>query len=156
MLLNRCVNQATSIADGVALMQKVAAAKMNAPAGELIARACAILCNWLACLALWMTARTSSDTAKLGAIFWCLFAFIASGYEHCVANMTVFAIALLGEHPDTVSLAGMWHNLVWVTLGNTISGALFMAMAYWFTSKPALPTVANIVSNNALPLESGH
>jgi nitrite transporter NirC len=137
-------------------MQKVAAAKMNAPAGELIARACAILCNWLACLALWMTARTSSDTAKLGAIFWCLFAFIASGYEHCVANMTVFAIALLGEHPDTVSLAGMWHNLVWVTLGNTISGALFMAMAYWFTSKPALPTVANIVSNNALPLESGH
>lgn len=130
------------LGDGAALLQKVAAAKMNAPAGELVARA--ILCNWLVCLALWMTARTGSDTARLGVIFWCLFAFIASGYEHSVANMTLFSIALLAEHGEAVSLAGMAYNLLWVTLGNTIAGALFMATGYWFVSKPALaaPPVA--------------
>ncbi len=139
------------LSDGAPLLFKVAGAKMNAPALELVMRG--ILCNWLVCLALWMANRTSSDTAKLGVIFWCLFAFIASGYEHCIANMTIFGIALLGEHPDTVSLAGMGHNLLWVTLGNTISGTLFMATAYWFTSgssatiKAPDVTVRNVASD---------
>ncbi len=109
-----------------------AAAKMNGSAIELLARA--ILCNWLVCLALWMAGRTSNDAAKCIVIFWCLFAFIASGFEHSVANMTLFSVALLGEHPESVSLAGMAHNLVWVTLGNLISGSLFMGVAYWLYS----------------------
>jgi nitrite transporter NirC len=112
----------------------VAAAKMNAPAGALFCRA--VLCNWLVCLALWMAARMSSDAAKCIAIFWCLYAFIASGFEHSVANMTLLSIALLGDHPETVSIAGMVHNLVWVTLGNIVSGALIMAGGYWAMSRP--------------------
>lgn len=124
------------LGDGAPLLQKVAAAKMNAPAGELLARA--ILCNWLVCLALWMTNRTPSDAAKLGVIFWCLFAFIASGYEHSIANMTLFSIALQAEHGPAVSLAGMAHNLLWVTLGNAIGGSVFVASGYWFVSRPAL------------------
>lgn len=123
------------LAEGAPLLQNVAGAKMNAPAMELFARA--ILCNWLVCLAIWMAARTASDTARLGLIFWCLFAFIASGYEHSVANMTLFAIALLAEHGEAVSLAGMAHNLLWVTLGNAVAGSLFMAGGYAFASKPA-------------------
>ncbi len=126
--------------EGAALLQNVAAAKMNAPAMELFARA--ILCNWLVCLAIWMAARTTDDTAKLGVIFWCLFAFIASGYEHSVANMTLFSIALLAEHGEAVGLAGMAHNLLWVTLGNAVAGAGFMAAGYWFASKPALANPA--------------
>lgn len=122
--------------DGAPLLYKVAAAKMNAPAGELFARA--ILCNWLVCLALWMAARTASDTAKLGVIFWCLFAFIASGYEHSVANMTLFSIALLGDHPETVTLGGMAYNLFWVSLGNIVAGSVFMAGGYWLASRPSL------------------
>jgi nitrite transporter NirC len=117
------------------LLMTVAAAKMNAPALALVARA--ILCNWLVCLALWMAQRMSSDSAKCIAIFWCLFAFIASGYEHSVANMTLLSIALLGQHPDTVTVAGFVHNLVWVTLGNVVSGALFMGLGYWAMSRPA-------------------
>jgi nitrite transporter len=116
-------------------LMTVAAAKMNAPATALFARA--ILCNWLVCLALWMSARMTSDAAKCIAIFWCLFAFIGSGYEHSVANMTLLAIALLGEHPDTVSLAGMMHNLLWVSLGNVVSGAIIMGAGYWTMSRPA-------------------
>ncbi len=139
------------LSDGAPLLFKVAGVKMNAPALELVMRG--ILCNWLVCLALWMAGRTSSDAAKLGMIFWCLFAFIASGYEHCVANMTLFAIALLGEHPDTVSLAGMGHNLLWVTLGNTISGALFMAAAYWFASGPSAASVVAGTRGEALPAD---
>ncbi len=120
----------------------VAAAKMNAPAAALFCRA--ILCNWLVCLALWMSARMTSDAAKCIAIFWCLFAFIGSGYEHSVANMTLLTIALLGAHPDTVSVAGMAHNLLWVTLGNIVSGALIMGVGYWAVSR--LPASAPVLA----------
>jgi nitrite transporter NirC len=120
------------LADAAPLLNQVASYKMNSPAVELVARA--ILCNWLVCLAIWMAARCSSDSGKAIVIFWCLFAFISSGYEHSVANMTLLSIALLGEHPETVSLAGMSHNLLWVTIGNIIGGALFMGGGYWLAS----------------------
>ena len=118
------------------LIYKAAAAKMNMDAGALFARA--ILCNWLVCLAIWMAARIAHDGARMIAIAWCLFAFIASGYEHSIANMTIFGVALLSSHPESVTWAGMAWNLLWVTLGNTAAGALFMAGAYWIASRPRL------------------
>jgi len=117
------------------LIVTVAAAKMNAPALELVARA--ILCNWLVCLAIWTSARMTSDAAKCIAIFWCLYAFIASGFEHSVANMTLLAIALMTPHPATVSLAGLGWNLLWVTIGNAIAGAGIMGLGYWAASRTA-------------------
>ncbi|MHB8885844.1 MAG: nitrite transporter NirC [Methylovirgula sp.] len=122
----------TVLKQGADLIYAVAAAKMHAPAIELIARAA--LCNWLVCLAIWTSARTTSDAAKCILIFWCLFAFIASGFEHSVANMTVFAIALLGHHPASVSLGGMAYNLLWVTIGNIIGGAVFVGLGYWLAN----------------------
>lgn len=118
------------------LLYEVAAYKMNSSAPALVARA--MLCNWLVCLALWMAARMDSDTAKSIAIFWCLFAFIASGFEHSVANMTLFAIALLGDPHPAIGLGGMAHNLLWVTLGNIMSGSIFMAGAYWVANRDAV------------------
>ncbi len=114
---------------GIGLLHKVAEYKMNSPVVELISRA--ILCNWLVCLALWMSARLTNEVAKCIAIFWCLLAFIASGFEHSVANMTLLSIALLSQHPDSITLLGMIHNLVWVTVGNIIGGSLFMGLGYW-------------------------
>lgn len=114
------------------LLNLVAAKKMNAPAVELVARA--MLCNWLVCLALWMSARTKSDAAKCIFIFWCLFAFIASGFEHSVANMTIFSVALLSNHPETVSISGAAWNLLWVTIGNILSGAGIMGLGYWIVA----------------------
>src|SRR5437016_9910010 len=124
------------------LLMKVAAMKMSAPGTALFARA--IHCNWLVCLALWMAARVNSDSAKCIVIFWCLLAFIASGYEHSVANMTLLGLALAGNHPDTVTLAGFGWNLAWVTLGNVIGGAFFVAGAYYVSSHglPAARTAA--------------
>ncbi|MBW2271025.1 MAG: formate/nitrite transporter family protein [Deltaproteobacteria bacterium] len=117
------------VSDSSSFLNQVASVKMNTPAIELLARG--ILCNWLVCLALWMSGRTDNDAAKCILIFWCLFAFIASGFEHSVANMTLFSIALLGEHPSEVSLSGMAYNLFWVTFGNLLSGSLFVACGYW-------------------------
>jgi nitrite transporter NirC len=122
------------------LIYKVAAAKMNMDALPLVARA--ILCNWLVCLALWMSARITNEAARMVAIAWCLLAFIASGYEHSIANMTIFGVALFSKHPDSVTWAGMMWNLFWVTIGNTIAGALFMAGAYWVASKQPAATLA--------------
>lgn len=116
----------------------VSAAKMNADALPLVARA--ILCNWLVCLALWMAVRCTNEAARMVAIAWCLFAFIASGYEHSIANMTIFAVALFSAHPDNVTWGGAVWNLLWVTIGNTIAGSLLMAGAYWTASKPATKT----------------
>ena len=125
------------VSESSSFLNQVASAKMNAPAIELLARA--ILCNWLVCLALWMSGRTNNDTAKAIVIFWSLYAFIASGFEHSVANMTLFSISLLGEHPETVSLVGMAYNLFWVTLGNLLSGSIFMALGYWLYSRTKVP-----------------
>ena len=121
------------------LVMKVAAIKMNASGASLFARA--VLCNWLVCLAIWMAARVDSDIAKCAVIFWCLLAFIASGFEHSVANMTLLGLALAGNHPETVSIAGFAWNLAWVTLGNVVGGALFVGGAY-YVSTHGFPTPA--------------
>ena len=121
--------------DSADLLNGVASSKMNRSPIELFCLA--ILCNWLVCLALWTAARTTSDTAKCILIFWCLLAFIGSGYEHSIANMTVFSIALLGNHPETVSIIGMFYNLFWVSAGNTVAGILFMGVGYWAATPEA-------------------
>lgn len=114
------------------LLLSVAGKKASAPGGELFCRA--VLCNWLVCLALWMAARTANDMAKCAVIFWCLLAFIAAGFEHSVANMTIFAIALLAQDSNTVTLAGALHNLTFVTLGNIAAGSLIMGGGYWLAA----------------------
>ena len=110
--------------------------KMHQPALAIFTKG--ILCNWLVCLAVWMTARTTSDAAKCVLIFWCLLAFIASGYEHSVANMTGLSIGVLGGGDPTVNLAGWGHNLLWSTLGNATAGVFFMGAAYWYASQPSI------------------
>lgn len=126
----------TGLFKGIApehLIFAAAAKKMSLPVMELFFRG--ILCNWLVCLAIWMASRTTNDAAKIMLIWWCLFAFIASGYEHSVANMTLLSTALLlPGHPATITLAGWLHNMIPVTLGNIVGGAFFVGAAYWTIS----------------------
>jgi nitrite transporter NirC len=93
----------------------------------------------------------TNDTAKCIAIFWCLYAFIASGFEHSVANMTLLSIALMTEHPASVSLAGLGWNLLWVTIGNAIAGAGIMGLGYWAASRT--PTAAPAAASYATAAE---
>ncbi|MBP7980067.1 MAG: nitrite transporter NirC [Tolumonas sp.] len=122
------------------LVHKVALAKTTAPALALFAKG--ILCNWLVCLAIWMCQRVDG-AAKFIAIWWCLLAFIASGYEHSIANMTLLALSWFGAHTPEYTLGGIGYNLLWVTLGNTVSGVLFMGLGYWYaTPRAQRPAVA--------------
>ncbi len=118
--------------DSQALIHSIADHKINSTVVELLARG--IICNWLICLAIWMASRTNNDTAKCILIFWCLFAFVAAGFEHGVANMTVFTISYLGAHSDSVTMLNMLYNLLVVSVGNIIGGVGFIGVAYYLTS----------------------
>lgn len=122
-----------SIKHALPFFANVSAAKMTAPALELFIRA--ILCNMLVCLALWTSSRTKSDIAKIFLIFWCLFAFIGAGFEHSIANMSLMTVGLLGN-PDTAAISwpGFFYNMLWVTLGNFVGGAIFIAGSYLLTN----------------------
>jgi len=112
----------------------IVASKMGAPLLELFFRA--ILCNALVCLAVWMGMRAKDETARLLLIFWCLFAFIGAGFEHSVANMTLLSIGLFLPHdPHLVSWAGFARNLVVVTAGNIVGGALCIGLPYWYVAQ---------------------
>lgn len=108
--------------------------KMNTPVIELFFRG--ILCNWLVCLAFFVPMSMKENGAKMFAMMLFVFCFFISGYEHSIANMCTFAIALVLHHPGTISLGGVLHNLIPVTLGNLIGGGALMAYMYYYVNKP--------------------
>lgn len=116
-----------------AFMASAAAGKMSAGPVPLFLRG--VLCNMLVCLAVWCGFRCKSESGKLIMIWWCLFAFITTGFEHSVANMTLLTISLLSPCGAAVSLGGWVYNLVVVTLGNMAGGILFLALPYYLISR---------------------
>ena len=99
-----------------------------------------ILCNVLVCAGVWLAYAGRSVTDKFFAILLPVSAFIAAGFEHCVANMYFLPLAWLlvqtGHAPATfdtspITIAGIIHNLVPVTLGNIVGGAGFVGIVYW-------------------------
>jgi nitrite transporter NirC len=110
--------------------------KMQVPTMELFFRA--ILCNWLVCMAFFLPLSMKGDGAKMFAMMLFVFCFFISGYEHSIANMCTFAIALVLNHPGTISWGGVIHNLVPVTIGNLFGGVVFMAIMYYYVNKPFL------------------
>ncbi len=99
-----------------------------------------ILCNVLVCAAVWLAYAGRSVTDKMIAVMLPVSAFIAAGFEHCVANMYFLPLAWLliqtGHVPanfdaSPITLSGIIHNLVPVTLGNIVGGAGFVGAVYW-------------------------
>lgn len=82
------------------------------------------------------------DGAKMFAMVLFVFCFFISGYEHSIANMCTFAIALVLDHPGTVSWYGVFHNLVPVTIGNLIGGGVLMGVMYYYVNKPFWMTLS--------------
>ena len=110
-------------------MSSAAVTKMSLSPLALLCRGA--LCNMLVCLAIWCGFRCKSEAGKLIMVFWCLLAFITTGFEHSIANMTLLTISLLAPAADAaVSLGGEVYNLVLVTAGNMIGGILFVALPY--------------------------
>ena len=110
------------------MLSDMLAAKAHEGPIELLVRG--ILCNVLVCLAIWMAARVRSEVAKILLIFAAILAFISSGFEHVVANMTTYGIGLFtGDANATLPLFAS--NLLWVGLGNFVGGALIVGVGYW-------------------------
>lgn len=142
-----------SAAPQSALILKVGAMKMSLPAWELFVRG--ILCNWLVCLAVWTSARATGDAAKILLIFWCLFAFIGSGFEHSIANQSLLGLALFLPHEAGVSWAGFVWNQTWVILGNIVGGGVFVGGLYWMASPVRRAFAAEPVRANSAPVLVG-
>jgi formate/nitrite transporter len=107
-----------------------------------------ILCNWLVCLAVWMASAAKDITGKLLAIFFPIWLFIASGFEHSIANMYYIPVGILAKTNASWAQAAVslgvtseklihlnWEtflgNLIPVTLGNIVGGSVFVGMIYW-------------------------
>jgi formate/nitrite transporter len=128
----------------------IAAGKMALPASEAFARG--ILCNWIVVLAVWMSMAASDVVGKIFAIFFPIMTFVASGFEHSIANMYFMSLGIFlkkaGMHSttaglsadqlDAVGLGGFFQNLIPVTIGNIIGGILFVAFFYYIVFRNKL------------------
>ncbi len=124
---------------------KVALAKVNLTFAQAFFRG--ILCNWLVCMAVWMAMSSKDVIGKLFAIYFPIMAFVAAGFEHSIANMFFIPYGIfLKSVPKVVEATGKtladfdilnWgtlftKNLIPVTLGNIVGGAIFVGLVYWF------------------------
>jgi formate/nitrite transporter len=133
----------TTELNGGALAQqavRVASAKAALPADVAFFKG--VMCNVLVCMAVWMAAAGRSVTDKAVAIVPPVTAFVALGFEHSVANMFFFPLAMLLqiEHPVAgLPLVGWWTmlaNLAPVIAGNLIGGSVLVAGVYWVIYRP--------------------
>lgn len=135
---------------GADLVAAVVSAKDAATGPQLFWRA--VLCNALVCLALWMAARAKSDGAKLAVLWWGLLAFIGSGFEHSVANMTMFT---LGIFEGSATVGELARNLLWTVPGNIVGGGLVVGLGYsWLgrsSTTAAVPEGISPVAVESLP-----
>jgi formate/nitrite transporter len=107
----------------------------------------AVGCNWLVCLAVVQAMAARDIAGKVLAVFFPIMAFVASGFEHAIANMYfipagIFAAELEGVRAlcsmearvlEQLNWANMWeHNLMSVTLGNLVGGSLCVGACYWW------------------------
>ena len=94
-----------------------------------------ILCNIMICLATWIVGRTKSESARLIMVVWIILIFFVSGFEHSIANMGIFAMALINPVNGAITMGAALHNLLFVTIGNLVGGALFVSLPYFIISK---------------------
>lgn len=121
-----------AVGDIAQYITKITVAKTAPTFMELVARG--ILCNFLVCFAVWCAFKVKSEAAKILLVFCCIFPFITSGFEHSVANMTLFSLAtfVMGE---AAPFMPMLKNLVAVSIGNAIGGAILVGYAFWLAQK---------------------
>ncbi|MEK7750133.1 MAG: formate/nitrite transporter family protein, partial [Planctomycetota bacterium] len=126
----------------------IANTKVNLSFSAALARG--VLCNAMVCLAIWLCFSGRSVADKILSIVFPIGGFVASGFEHCVANMYFIPMGVvLKKHPEVVAaaekMAGKtldlsqltWkgffvNNLFPVTLGNIVGGVILVGIMFWF------------------------
>jgi formate/nitrite transporter len=105
---------------------RIAEAKVQLGAEAAFLRG--VLCNALVCLAIWLSIAARSLEGKVIAIVFPISAFVALGFEHCIANFYLLPIGMLAG--ANVGLFDLASNIFPVTAGNTVGG-VSIALAYW-------------------------
>jgi formate/nitrite transporter len=128
---------------------KIAAAKTALPLLQAFCRGA--LCNVLVCLAVWMTLAGRSVTDKFVAILLPITAFVAAGFEHSIANMYFFPLAMLlqAQAGQPAEWGWLWHNLAPVIAGNLFGGSVLVALVYHVIYGRALPATADAPHDSA-------
>lgn len=96
----------------------------------------AIMCNFLVCLAVWMGFAGRTVIDKIVTCMFPVTAFVAMGFEHCVANMFFLPMGTIASmmgygSVGVLPIAGCFYNIAFATLGNIVGGALFVGILYW-------------------------
>ncbi|MBC8473380.1 MAG: formate/nitrite transporter family protein [Candidatus Omnitrophica bacterium] len=105
---------------------KIAEAKLSLGFTEALCRG--ILCNMLVCLAVIMSISSKTIMGKIFGIYFPIMAFVASGYEHSVANMYFLPVGLIVKGEFASKFLSMFNNLIPVTIGNIIGGLLIVLL----------------------------
>lgn len=134
---------------------KLGAYAINAAAGKctidfLPAFIMGIFCNVLVCIAVWVSYASKDVVGKIVAMFFPIWIFVVSGYEHCVANMYFIPMGIFASKNSSYADSAMkiygltenqinaisWKNffvtnLIPVTIGNIVGGVVFVVLIYW-------------------------
>lgn len=139
----------SSAGDGAVGLRALRIAETKGSVGFGEAVVSGALANCLVCLAVWMTLSARTLVDKVVVIVPPVAAFVAAGYEHSVANMYFFPVALFqrawapdrfwsatdtpaGDFPHVSWQHFLVDNLLPVTIGNIIGGAVLVGLVYWF------------------------
>ncbi len=153
ILLAFIIAKSTGLLDGAVggTAVKIASAKVSATCQGMSHNYAyffrAIGCNWLVCLAVMMALAAKDIGGKVLAIFFPIMAFVASGFEHSIANMYFIPAGIFAKGFDKAVLASgksvevlealnwstMWtQNIFIVTLGNFVGGSILVGAVYWY------------------------
>ena len=127
-----------------AMTVKIAAGKVNMSFGSAFVSG--ILCNWLVCMAVWLSTGAQTTVGKVLSIFFPIWLFVTAGFEHSVANMYFIPAGIFAKSNQmftalsemgfdalaNLNWSGMFElNLLPVTLGNIVGGAVCVAIGYY-------------------------
>lgn len=121
-----------------------------------------IMCNILVCFGVWLSYAGRSVSDKIVGMLFPVAAFIAVGFEHCIANMLFLPMAWLlvetghdvpaGLDVSVITFANIIHNLVPATLGNIVGGGGFVGAVYWLIYRKGLGGAAGEEKTVARPI----
>jgi len=123
---------------------KTAITKASLPFSQALVRG--ILCNIMVVLAVWMATAAKDIAGKICAIWFPIMLFVMSGFEHSVANMYFIPAGIFAASnaaylevgkidPSSIGVlnaGGLFSNLIPVTIGNILGGAIVIGIAYWY------------------------
>ena len=124
-----CVFVVVVVLGGCVVRRRVVCEVVSSGGAFLRTVVMAIMCNWLVCMAVWMATSQKDLISKAAAVFFPISGFVAMGLDHSVANMFLIPFGIFCGAEITWADMVM-KNLVPVTLGNLVGGAVFVAAAY--------------------------